>query len=82
MKSFLNETNDTIALKNVYDHIQDEESRNIYMARSMYSLSDNKNYMKDIVRKCDMSREIYNSIVGKNKLVLFGAGTWGEAITY
>lgn len=30
MKSFLNETNDTIALKNVYDHIQDEESRNIY----------------------------------------------------
>ena len=58
MKSFLNETNDTIALKNVYDHIQDEESRNIYMARSMYSLSDNKNYMKDIVRKCDMSREI------------------------
>lgn len=82
MKSFLNETNDTIALKNVYDHIQDEESRNIYMARSMYSLSDNKNYMKDIVRKCDMSMEIYNSIVGKNKLVLFGAGTWGEAITY
>lgn len=35
------------------------------MARSMYSLSDNKNYMKDIVRKCDMSMEIYNSIVGK-----------------
>lgn len=82
MDKFLNETNETKALQKIYLHIQDEKSKEIYMSRSMYSLSDDRVYMKNIVRNCDMSKEIYNNINEKNKLVLFGAGTWGGAITY
>ena len=78
MDKFLNETNETKALQKIYSHIQDEKSKEIYMSRSMYSLSDDRVYMKNIVRNCDMSKEIYNNINEKNKLVLFGAGTWGE----
>lgn len=77
MDKFLNETNETKALQKIYSHIQDEKSKEIYMSRSMYSLSDDRVYMKNIVRNCDMSKEIYNNINEKNKLVLFGAGTWG-----
>ena len=77
MDKFLNETNETKALQKIYSHIQDEKSKEIYMSRSMYSLSDDRVYMKNIVRNCDMSKEIYNNINEKNKLVLFGAGTGG-----
>lgn len=80
MDKFLNETNETKALQKIYSHIQDEKSKEIYMSRSMYSLSDDRVYMKNIVRNCDMSKEIYNNINEKNKLVLFGAGTWGGVL--
>ena len=65
MDKFLNETNETKALQKIYSHIQDEKSKEIYMSRSMYSLSDDRVYMKNIVRNCDMSKEIYNNINDK-----------------
>lgn len=69
------------ALKQVYDHLQDDESRKIYMARSLYSLSDDKTYMKEIVREMSISKELEKWAKGKERLILFGGGTWGKAIT-
>ncbi len=83
MDKFMNEDNDSKKLINIYNHLQDDESRTIYEARSLYSLTDNKLYMRNIVRNSALSKCLIEHInKNKNKkLVLFGAGTWGKAIT-
>ena len=77
------ETSDTKLLKCVYDHIQDEESRRIYLARSCFSLSDDRTCMKQIIKESVVSKALYEGVQIHNsqKKVLFGAGTWGKAIT-
>lgn len=82
MKKFMYETGKTYLLKEVYSHLQDEESKKIYAARSLFSLSDDTTYMSEIVKNMTISEILVkklNSNKGK-KLVLFGAGTWGKAI--
>lgn len=83
MDKFMNEDSRSKKLINVYNHLQDDESRMIYESRSLYSLTDDKLYMRNIVRNSALSKCLIECInVNKNKkLVLFGAGTWGKAIT-
>jgi len=83
MDKFMNENSRSKKLINVYNHLQDDESRMIYEFRSLYSLTDDKVYMRNIVRNSALSKCLIECInVNKNKkLVLFGAGTWGKAIT-
>jgi len=69
-------------LKEVYKHLQDDRSRKIYISRSSFSLSDEKNYLTDIVQEMSVSKELLSWIGNKDRLVLFGGGTWGNAITY
>ena len=77
---FINEDNKSKMLIDVYAHLQDDESRAIYEARALYSLTDDKVYMRNIVRNSALSKCLIECInVNKNKkLVLFGAGTWGK----
>lgn len=84
MDKFMNETETTLMLKSVYEHLQDDETRKIYAARSLFSLSDDKAYMADVVKNMTISRILLEQIEKHydQKLILFGAGTWGEAITY
>lgn len=82
MDKFMNETDRTALLRDIYGHLQDDESRRIYAARSLYSLSDDKSFMDGMVADMAISKELRRWVHGKNNLVLFGAGTWGKAITY
>ena len=77
------ETEETKQLKAVYEHLQDEESRKIYVARSLFSLSDNRLYMYDVIRNMSVSKYLLGAIQKhyNQKMILFGAGTWGDAIT-
>lgn len=82
MDKFMCETETTNLLKEVYYHLQDEESRKIYAARSLFSLSDDNTYMNEIVKNMSVSKMLTEQL-DKNKdkkMVLFGAGTWGKAI--
>ena len=83
MEKFMFETKETEALKCIYDHMQDDESRQIYLARSCFSLSDDRKYMQCIIKNMVVSKVLYEGIAmhNKQKKVLFGAGTWGRAIT-
>lgn len=84
MEKFMCETKETTLLKKVYEHLQDEESKKIYCARSLFSLSDDRAYMKEVVRNMvvsvHMCQQLYKN--KDKKLVLFGAGEWGKALMY
>ncbi|MBQ9301571.1 FkbM family methyltransferase [Butyrivibrio sp.] len=82
MDKFMYETEDSIMLKSIYDHLQDEESIEIYNARSLFSLSDDKRYLDDVINKMSLSKELFDFLDVNNdkKRILFGAGTWGKAI--
>lgn len=82
MEKFMYETETTNLLKEVYNHLQDEESQKIYAARSLFSLSDDNTYMNEIVKNMTVSKILAEQLdINKDKKwVLFGAGTWGKAI--
>lgn len=82
MDKFMFEDKKSMAQKNVYAKLQDDESRKIYLARSLYSLTDNKDYMKDIIHDMAPARYLLSELAKHNaqKKILFGAGTWGKAI--
>ena len=79
MEKFMYETDRERALRDVYDHLQDEESRRIYADRSLFSLSDDNTYMSEIIRNMTVAQMLREQLkIHKDKqLVLFGAGTWG-----
>lgn len=83
MDKFMCDTDEMSMLKNVYEKLQDDESRKIYVARSIFSLSDDRKYMLNVIKSMTLSKYMLENIaMHKNqKIVLFGAGTWGNMIT-
>ena len=67
MEKFMFETKETEALKCIYDHMQDDESRQIYLARSCFSLSDDRKYMQCIIKNMVVSKVLYEGIAMHNK---------------
>ena len=82
MERFLNETEESLALKKVYEHLQDDESREIYLSRSLFSLTDDRNQMKSIIRNMVLSKVLLKELENHRdqRKILFGAGTWGKMI--
>ena len=81
MDTFYGEEENAVSLKDVYAQLQDDISRQIYISRSLYSLTDEKKYMKEIVRNSVLGKILLEEVAKTNKkIALFGAGTWGTAI--
>lgn len=81
MDTFYGEEENAVSLKDVYDQLQDDISRQIYISRSLYSLTDEKKYMKEIVRNSVLGKILLEEVAKTNKkIALFGAGTWGNSI--
>jgi hypothetical protein len=79
MEKFVCETNRTKLMGEIYGHLQDVKSKEIFIARSLYSLCNDNTYMDDMVKNMTISKVLLHEIAGhKNeKKVLFGAGIWG-----
>ena len=84
MDKFLFETESSSLLGNIYNHLQDEESREIYKARSLFSLTDDKACLKTVVRQMTVAKSLLDELNRHSgqDLVLFGAGEWGNSILY
>jgi len=70
-------------VKNVYNHLQDDLSKEIFKNRLMYSLTDDYEHIRKIVRKTDEVKEIRSILErfnGNKKLILDGAGSMGELV--
>lgn len=78
--------NDSI-IKDIYNNIQDEESKMIYMCRLNYSLTHDHSFLDSMVDETVRNREVWKSfcesLKQKNKsetMVIFGAGVWGTIL--
>lgn len=82
MKQFIADVGERAALRNVYAHLQDEESRTIYRARSLFSLTDDREELRSVVRNMAVGKELLAAFRAHegHPMALFGAGQWGKAI--
>lgn len=71
----------TEKINNIYKYIGDRESKEIYANRLMYSLTDDYEYIVNIVKNTELYgklRRIFNN--DNRPKYIFGAGTWGKRI--
>lgn len=68
-------------ISNIYNYIGDRESKEIYANRLMYSLTDDYEYIVNIVRSTELYRKLCCIFHNDNRQkYIFGAGTWGKRI--
>lgn len=66
-------------IANIYAHLQDDISREVFSNRLLYNLTQDKRYLFNIVKSscvfdkiCEILRKI------EKKVIVFGAGEWGR----
>lgn len=83
MGFFYDEAQDEITMATVYEHLGDEQSKKIYRSRSLYSMTNESEEMREMIRESVVGKYLtkkINSISKGKKIILFGFGTWGKAI--
>ena len=82
MEHFFDDFGERARMREVYAHLQDEESRKIYKSRSLFSLTDENAHLRDIVRSMAVGKQLLEACKAhtEDNIVLFGAGTWGKAV--
>lgn len=70
-----------LKIKNIYNHIANEKSREMFTNRLLFSLTEDEKYMKNVIKMTDEGKEFCERIAGsRQKKVIFGAGIWGKQI--
>ncbi len=83
MDGFMFEDTDDFELQNVFDHFQDDESRELYITRSIYSLTGDRDVLREQIRSMDVAKLLLRRVKGLDKgkkIALFGLGEWGTAV--
>ena len=82
MKQFMYETKETEKWQQVYESLADDLSKRIYLARSLYSLTTDRDYLKDVIRETPMGLSMRSQAAEHfdSKLALVGAGDWANYI--
>lgn len=71
----------TEKIRNIYKYIGDQESKEIYANRLMYSLTDDYEYIVNIVKNTELYRRLWRILHNDSRQkYIFGAGTWGKRI--
>ena len=72
--------NNLEVIKTIYNKLEDEESKYIFKNRLMYSITNEIEYIKNVIRTNEIGK-IFSEIIFNNEVYLFGAGIWGDEIT-
>lgn len=64
----------------IYDKLQDEISRDMYLNRCAYNISGNFKFIRKIFDCIEITRSFIEAINDKKELAIFGAGRYGEII--
>lgn len=73
-------------IKSINSAIDDEKSKKIFMNRMMYSLSQDPFYIHNIINMLEEYQivvkymEMLKVLYGVDKVIIWGAGTWGKLI--
>lgn len=65
------------SLKEIYDSMQDEESREIFKQRAMFSLTNDQQYMNEIIKNVSERQHLRSS---SNEAYIFGCGFYGKLV--
>lgn len=66
-------------VRNFYAHLGDEESREIFEKRLLYSLTGDRRYITEIVKATELYQKVSDLLrQDKNKKYIVGAGQWGK----
>lgn len=77
----MNNLIDVCSIKTIYYLLMDDISRKIFENRFMYSLTDDSQYIRNVVSTIDVGQKIVNRIVStKKEIGIFGAGAIGKYI--
>ncbi len=69
-------------IHDIYSKLQDDQSKEIFSYRLLYSLTEDVRYIDDMI-KCNFITKVLNDFITSSKstnIALFGAGYWGGAI--
>lgn len=65
------------SMRDIYDSMQDEESREIFKQRAMFSLTNNQLYMNEIIKNVSECHLLRNSC---KEAYIFGCGFYGKLV--
>ncbi len=82
MEHFLFEDKLSNNMTSVYNRLQDEQSKKIFRDRCLYSLTNDKSFLKDIIHDMDVSCYLISELKKHHdkKKIMFGMGEWARAI--
>lgn len=67
--------------KDIWEHLADEQSKEIFNLRVMYYLTDDASYIRKTALTVSKAKVIHNRLKeSPKKKLIFGAGIWGEHI--
>lgn len=69
------------ASNNIYLHLADDESRKIYVNRVMYSMTGEKEYIKNIIKMTAEGKWFVDQLNTDKLNFIFGAGLWGADLS-
>lgn len=67
-------------IKNIYEHLMDEESRYIFEERLLFSITGNLDHIRNVIKTIKEGEWLCNVIDTEDELYIWGAGIWGKAI--
>lgn len=74
-------------VQNIYSHIMDDKSREIYINRLNFSLTGDEKFLEKIIDRYMRQNTKWMAFIRQleetakwNKLVIFGAGIWGKIL--
>lgn len=66
----------------IYERLVDEESKNIFENRLLYSLTEDMEYIYRIVKTTPEGNAYWEKFESDKRMVIFGAGVWGKNILH
>lgn len=67
-------------IKSIYSHIGNAVSKQIFIDRLMYNITDDIRFIKNIIGTTVEGKEFLDRIQCNKKKLIFGAGIWGKEI--
>ena len=80
MADFLDENESDYRLQQVWEKMGDDLSREVYLARSAYSVTGDINYLNNVIRKMPEAEDLQKRATLYKRKIIFGAGQWGKTI--
>lgn len=69
-------------IRNIYAHLGDDESKEIYVNRLLFSLTGDRNYIIRIIQNTELYQNICEILkTDRREKYIFGIGQWGKIIT-